>query len=252
MNLFEITVLVLLLAILLLMLVMILRNKKSTSHDHPEKSKIGLPAQTGEEIVAKLQVTDATATFRFELPGGVSKTGKTYRNSIIPVGVMDMGNKPSSKFRFISLHFSEVDMQETDKALKLFANYKHEEPVDFRIFAESNEITFGEIAKGFEEGSFGIESPVPIQMKVSMRFRNNTESVISNPFKGTVVPMATRGPGGYEGETEGHHLFDCHGHWYSTFGFARHTLCHGPCTTGSCLTWWNRKKWEDGWQTCSC
>lgn len=253
MTLFEIIIVVLLAAILLLLILLRLRKAELLEHEHPEVIQIGTPGLFGKEFAVKLMVQDPQESFKLELPGGISQVGSSYVGEIIPMGVIEIRGNDTTNARSAVLHFSEDDIKETDKALSVFAQYKQEVPKEFSILTEVEDVSYEEIIRGSDEKRFGKDSPVPVQMRVRMRYEGHAQIVVSNPFKGWLVPLSQRGPGGYEGETEGSHIFDCHSHWYHFFFTGRHTLCHGPCPPGqTCLTWWNRKEWEEGWCICSC
>lgn len=249
---FQVAVVVLLAGIFLLALISQLRRTKRPKREHRNVLQVGVPGLRGDEFIATKVVEDSSETYRLELPGGVSQVGKSYRSSIIPVGVVGISGDENVKSRFALLHFSEEDIEETNKALSIFTQFAQHVPVQFSILTEADDVSYEEIIRGAEEEKFGGDSPIAVKMKVSMRFEGHSTVVVSSPFKGWMVALATTDPGGHSDYSEGSYFSNCHAHWYSTAGFNRYTLCHGPCTAGTCLTWWNRKEWEDGWNTCSC
>ncbi|GMV05303.1 MAG: hypothetical protein AMXMBFR53_15820 [Gemmatimonadota bacterium] len=249
---FQLITVVLLAAAVLLLLVLVLRKPAGAAPGAGEASPIGVPGPFGRESVAFKTVANTGETFRVELPGGIARLGRRHYGELIPVAVVGAAGAAGGAARRARLVFTEDDRAVTDRALSVFTQHKKAVPERFSILAEAEGTTYEDILAGVEAGTLGKDTPVAVTLRVSAHFRGSPTAVVSNPFKGWMMPLSERGPGGYEGETEGSHLWDCHAHWYHFFGTGRHTLCHGPCTTGTCLTWWNRKQWEDGWCICSC
>ena len=252
MDMFQISVIILLAGIFFILLLIQRRKSTPSQRQHPYKIQVGVPGSHGSEFIASRIVEDPGETFQLELPGGITEIGNEHQKSIIPVGMFEIPGNENSPSRFAVLHFAEQDSQETDKALAVFKPYGKQIPIQYSILTETENTSYGEIISGAEDGRYNKDSPLMVNMRVKMLYEGQSTAIISSVIKGQVVALATTDPGGHSGHSEGKHFWDCHSHWYDTAFFNRYKLCHGPCKVGTCLTWWNRKQWEDGWQTCSC